>query len=413
MKFENKNELIKNFNFEPNEEIMLKQTFDNNSKIENLMDAETLYRMTFMNLPLNGKQLTNFLQNFYESVNLQRRMKFEFSFEDFSTVAYLLINANDNERDTLYYKVDTFYILHDILTGNISSHNEKAFDYRNIKMIFEFFVKIFIDYQLPKNKDLAKEHLDESKFDKFLKITLSREDQKKRVMYEKDESNLTVEKEELNKFLKTLVGLESYLKMNFRLKLFGLDANLFITSIPIYYEPSEILTTDQYLFLCLSNRNLRNYKMAFKFYDTRRDGFYLPNAIFSFMGFEGPIAFFFKHVDEETNKECILGGLVTSNVREFFKDKCCGDENTVLFTFTPKLEFFKVIGSLEKILYISSNRFNIGEREPGIGFGYYHDQYKFWIDTHDIQHQSYFMKYDDVFEEGSPFEEAFKYLNVS
>ena len=171
MKFENKNELIKNFNFEPNEEIMLKQTFDNNSKIENLMDSETLYRMAFMYLPLNGKQLTNFLQNFYDSSNLQMRIKSEFSFEVFSTMAYLLINANDNERDTLYYKVDTFYILHDILTGNIRGHNEKVFDYRNIKMIFEFLVKIFIDYQLPKNKDLAKEHFDESKFDKFLKIS--------------------------------------------------------------------------------------------------------------------------------------------------------------------------------------------------------------------------------------------------
>jgi hypothetical protein len=412
MKFEHKNDLIKNFNFEDNEENMLKQTYDNNLNIENMMDGDTLCRMALMNLPVNGKHLINFLQSYYDSTNLQRRIKGQLTFEDYATVAYILINANDNEKDSLFYKVDTFFILHDIMTGTIGSHKEKSFDYRNIKMLFEYLVQIFIDYQLPKNKDLAKEHFDESKFNKFLRASLSREDKDKRFMYEKNDSHFTVDKEELAKFLKSLVGLESFFKMYFKLKFFGVDINLLISTVPIYFEPSEILTTDQYLFLCLSNANLKHHKMAFRFYDTRRDGFYLPNAIFSFMGFEGPIAFFFKHVDQETKKECILGGLMISNVKETFKDKCCGDENTVLFSFNPKLEFYQVVGNLDKILHISSNRFNIGEFDPGIGFGNYHDQYKLWIDTHDVQHKSYFMKYDDVFEEGSPFEEAFKYLNV-
>ena len=222
---------------------------------------------------------------------------------------------------------------------------------------------------------------------------------------------LTIEQEELERFLGTLVGLDSYLKMYFRIKLFNLDISILCSTMPIYFEPSDILSTDQYLLLCLSNPCLRD-KMAFKFYDTKKDGFYLPNAIFSFMGFEGSIAFFIKHVDPETNTECVLGALVNSHVKEFFKDRCTGDENTLLFSFNPKLEFYKVVDNPDKILYISSKRFSIGERDPGIGFGSHHDQYKLWIDTHDVQHKSYFMRYDDVFEDGTPFEEAFKPLNV-
>lgn len=412
MNFQHQNDFIKNFNFEYEEEDMLRTNFENLSINENVLSSDTLSQILFINLPVNGKQLTNFLQNYYDLSKLQRKTKTSISYEDDACLAYLLINANENPRDSLYYKVDTFFILLDLLTGTHCSHKEKSFSYKNVKAIFEFLIQTFIEYQLPKNKEVTKEHFEEGKFDKFLKASLIREDPKKKIMYEKDGSKLTIDKLELVKFLQTLTGLEAYLKMYFKLKFFGMEMTLLMSTIPICFEISEILTTDQYLFLCLAIPHIRDQKMAFKFYDTRTDGFYLPNAIFSFMGFEGPIAFFIKHIDEETNKEMILGAYVNSNVKESYKDHCCGDEKTTLFTLDSKIQFYKVSGNLDKILYISSIRFQHAEKDPGIGFGYRNDQHKLWIDSHDVQHKSYFMKFDDVFEDGTPFDEAIKYLNV-
>ena len=49
---------------------------------------------------------------------------------------------------------------------------------------------------------------------------------------------------------------------------------------------------------------------------------------------------------------------------------------------------------------------------PGIGMGYSHGQIRFWLDSNQLFSKSYFGKYDDVFEEASPFEEMEEKLEI-
>ena len=44
--------------------------------------------------------------------------------------------------------------------------------------------------------------------------------------------------------------------------------------------------------------------------------------------------------------------------------------------------------------------------------GYSHGQFRFWLDANELFSKSYFGKYDDVYEEGSPFEEMEEKLEI-
>ena len=44
--------------------------------------------------------------------------------------------------------------------------------------------------------------------------------------------------------------------------------------------------------------------------------------------------------------------------------------------------------------------------------GYSHGQIRFWLDSNQLFSKSYFGKYDDVFEEASPFEEMEEKLEI-
>ena len=121
--------------------------------------------------------------------------------------------------------------------------------------------------------------------------------------------------------------LKNYLKNKF----FHIDNDFdLIILIPICTEPSSILTIDQFLFFCLSNAHIYSKKYAFKLFDCVRNGYNIPNLIYSFLGFDGPVVLFVQHYDMDEKKEYALGAYLNSNFKECY-EKFCGDELSFIF----------------------------------------------------------------------------------
>ncbi len=228
--------------------------------------------------------------------------------------------------------------------------------------------------------------------------------------FEIDHTSLKVNKNILINFIeKNLYSLSSFIKNHFRIKF--LDDKDLIKSTPLLTELSSSLSLEQFLFFVLANAHMNNKKYAFKLWDCKKMGYNIPNLIYSFLGFDGPIAIFIKHFDKDKDKETILGAFLFSNFKECY-EKFCGDEYNFIFFLQPKMQFYKFVGEREKICYISSKNQKFAKTNPGIGLGYYNGKCRLWIDSNECFNKSYFNKYDDVFEEGSPFENPEQPLNV-
>jgi len=137
----------------------------------------------------------------------------------------------------------------------------------------------------------------------------------------------------------------------------------------------------------------------------------------SFIGFTGKILLLITHKDKtDDGKLQYLGMFLNSNIKECFEEPC-GDDSCSFFTLLPKLINYKTktnkVCEKPTYVYLSSKNLSYTKKTPGIGMGAnLFDDYRFWLDNNDLFQKSYFKSEDENFENGSPFNEEKKMLNV-
>jgi hypothetical protein len=131
------------------------------------------------------------------------------------------------------------------------------------------------------------------------------------------------------------------------------------------------------------------------------------------MGFTGPIIILTQHYDDKNDKIISLGMYINSNFKECY-EKFCGDDLSHIFTFEPKLTIYKSTGDdKDNYCFIASKSQKFSKSKPGIGMGYRSGEIRFWLDATELFSKSQFCKYDNVFEEGTPFNGELKeMLNI-
>jgi hypothetical protein len=339
-----------------------------------------------------------FLNSYYKLDNSKKKID-NISFDDFLNLFFLITKANQ-EEESPYFRVNTFLILIDIYVGKAYSFDEEI-EFEKVLHVFYFILKIYIDrvrnVTIP---GLVINNNDQiSSLENFMTNNLE------------VDRNSSINKNVLLNFLeKKMYSINSFIKNHFLLKF--LDDKDLIKSTPLLTSIPSSISLEQFLFFVLANPHMNNRKYAFKLWDCKKMGYNIPNLIYSFLGFDGPIAIFVKHFDKVTEKELVLGAFLFSNFKECY-EKFCGDEYNFIFLMDPKLKFYKFQGDRDKICYISSKNQKFAKVNPGIGLGYHNGRCRFWIDSNECFNKSYFNKYDDVFEEGSPFDNPEQFLNVS
>lgn len=383
------------YNFDENEENILSFNYEILKGTSAEFDINKISHKTFLHLPIAKTKISNFLSKYYESIGMSRVI--DYSFEDYMTFVYLLTKARDNPDDTVFYQKNVFFVLYDILTDQFNSFQNKEYDYDIIFNIFEYVIHIYIDRNESKI-DLINLY-EPKKLDIYLMANMNINYKS----YKIDNSNLKT-------FLDLLPNLDIFIKNYLKSILYSYEYGSKL--LPSLQEKSSFLYLHELIFYILSNENLANKKFAFKFFDSSIDGFSSATMIHSCTGFEGSVAIIIKHFDKEELKEYIFGGTLNSNIKECYGAQHCGDEKSYLFSLSPRLAKYRVIDNYNKIAYLNTHALQSLYKIAGIGFGNYKHNFRMWIDFADIFKKSYFMKFDDVFEEGSPFDEVEKFLNV-
>lgn len=377
--------------FDEKEDLQISELYKK-YQVNDKFDKNKFNQDIFINLQTN---IISFLQDYYKNKNINLQLDpNNLSDDAIVYLAYVLIKANQNEEDefNLYFRRPTFFILNDIIEGKVGNfQKEDSFTIDKLTTMFDFIINIYIN----KHEKGFVPVYDKNTLKTYLTNNLS---------------SGVVDKTTLLNFIDNkLYNLEPFLKSYFKQQL--LNNYSILTFIPLQTDTSTIMSTDQFLFFCLSNPHIYSKRYAFKLWDCSKNGYNVPNLIYSFLGFDGPVVVFVQHFDLEDGKTYILGAYLHSNFKECFEN-CCGDDLSFIFTLTPKLHYYKFIGEYEKICYISSKNQKFLKKDPGIGLGWYNGNYRLWIDSNECFKKSYFTKYDDVFEDGSPFEDPMKMLNV-
>ena len=120
-----------------------------------------------------------------------------------------------------------------------------------------------------------------------------------------------------------------------------------------------------------------------------------------------------QHYDKSTDDSVTLGMFLNANFKECFSN-FCGDDLSQIIVIGNKLDIFKAIGEdKQHYCFISSKNQKFQTHDPGIGMGFSHGNVRFWLDSNELFSKSYFGKYDDVYDEGSPFEEMEEKLDIA
>jgi hypothetical protein len=375
----NKNQIdIKKLNFQKDDEVHL-QKFYSKFVTNNTLATKELIQDLFPNLDLTENKFISCMNDYYKLKKLAPIT--EISYKEVVYLAYLLTNINQNDEDEIktYYGKGTFEIIYDIFSGKVGSYSNLTTE--NVIQVLGSVLAIYIQKH---DIELAQSKTNLENFFKNMKNDL-------KTFIEQD-----------------LYNLEPFLKSHYK-KLF-FDTHISF-EIPILTEPSSILTSEKFFFYVLSNPHVYGKKYTFKLYDCNKNGFSISSLIYSFIGFGGPVTIFIQHFDKTENKEYILGAYLNSSFKECY-EKYCGDEFTKLFCISP-LKYYPFQGNKDKICYINSKQQKYSNKQAGIGFGDSYGKYKLWLDQNDPFSKSYFNKYDDVFEEGSPLKEPEEFLNVN
>ena len=83
-------------------------------------DSDKFISDSFMILDeLIKKNIVNYLNSYYESKENSRRIKDALELNDYLAIANILLRANSDYDDSIYYRKNTFLILYDMIKGKI------------------------------------------------------------------------------------------------------------------------------------------------------------------------------------------------------------------------------------------------------------------------------------------------------
>jgi hypothetical protein len=407
--YSSKNKLIA---FEKNEHenvVKFYEKYYDNERKEFQFENFSIY--VFKNLNNKIKtNLINFLNDYYRIKKIDKfvNLPSNLSCEDILFIAHILIKSNFDTEDDIYFRKNTLLILYDISMGKVEAFKNKIM-ISDIIDIFNFATLIYLE------KYQANESLFTAENNKVVQEYL-----KNNILILKDSSNSDSIEEnpavDLNSLIEfidtTLFSFDGFLKNYLRKKFFMNENEIsLLTSLPIFTETPSVLPVFKFFYFCLATPLIFSKSYAFKLYDCKKNGYNISNLIYSFIGFPGPVAILIQHYEED-GSEVILGVYLNSNFKECY-EKFCGDDLSFIFTISPKLHFYKCLGgNSERICFISSKTQKFSKVQPGIGLGWSNGNSRLWIDSTEPFKKSHFGKYDDVFEEGTPFKSAIQYLNV-
>ena len=335
------------------------------------------------------------------------------------TLSQILIKSSLDIDENIYYHKKLVLILYDLIHGEILYHEKVKdnLDVDKIVKVFDFCILIYFNKYAKKSSTLT---IDEKEvftkdFNDNVKEFIYCNILNKYKLSQEDFSNpITVDK--LTEFIdKKLLSLDGFVISYFSTYLFNLENdpnNENMTCFPIFNEPPSTLSTTKFFFYCLSNSLISSKHYAFKLYDCKVNGYNLSNLVYSFLGFTGPVIILIQHHDKKNDNFITLGMFMNKNFKECFSN-FCGDDLSHILILGDKLEILKAVGDdHEHYCYISSKNQKFQKHQPGIGMGYSSGQIRFWLDSNELFSKSYFGKYDDVFEDGSPFEEMEEKLEI-
>ena len=365
--------------------------------------------------------LNNFLNSFYSEVKSSRKLQPDQKLEsiDIMTLAQILIKSSLDSDENIYYHKKMILILYDMIHGELLYHEKDKdnLEIDNIVKLFNFAILIYFNKYAKKSSTLKidPKEIFNNEFNANIKEFIYCNILNKYKLEQSDFSQkITVD--QLTDFIdRKLPSLDGFIISYFSTYLFNLENdpnNENMTSFPIFNDPPSTLSIAKFFFYCLSNTLISSKHYAFKLYDCKTNGYNLSNLVYSFLGFTGPIIILVQHHDKANDNFITFGMFMNKNFKECFSNSC-GDDLSHILILGDKLEILKTVGDdHEHYCYISSKNQKFQKHEPGIGMGFSHGQIRFWLDSNELFSKSYFGKYDDVFEEGSPFEEMEEKLDI-
>jgi len=367
-----------------------------------------------------SSNINNFLNSFYSEVKSSRKLQPQdkLEFLDIMTMAQILIKSSLDD-DSIYYHKKMILILYDMLHGEILYH-EKVKDNLNIEEIvkvFNFAILIYLNKYAKKSTTLTIDTKEiftnefNSNVKEFILCNIFN-----KYKLEQDDFSKAISVDQITEFIdRKLPSLDGFIISYFSTYLFNLENdpnNENMTCFPIFNDPPSTLSITKFFFYCLSNTIISSKHYAFKLYDCKVNGYNLSNLVYSFLGFTGPIIILVQHHDKKNDNFITFGMFINKNFKECFSNSC-GDDLSHILIFGDKFEILKTVGDdHEHYCFISSKNQKFQKHNPGIGMGFSHGEMRFWLDSNELFSKSYFGKYDDVFEEGSPFEEIEEKLEI-
>ena len=365
--------------------------------------------------------LNNFLNSFYSEVKSSRKLQPDQKLEsiDIMTLAQILIKSSLDSDENIYYHKKMILILYDMIHGELLYHEKDKdnLEIDNIVKLFNFAILIYFNKYAKKSSTLKidPKEIFNNEFNANIKEFIYCNILNKYKLEQSDFSQkITVD--QLTDFIdRKLPSLDGFIISYFSTYLFNLENdpnNENMTSFPIFNDPPSTLSIAKFFFYCLSNTLISSKHYAFKLYDCKTNGYNLSNLVYSFLGFTGPIIILVQHHDKANDNFITFGMFMNKNFKECFSNSC-GDDLSHILILGDKLEILKTVGDdHEHYCYISSKNQKFQKHEPGIGMGFSHGQIRFWLDSNELFSKSYFGKYDDVYEEGGPFEEMEEKLDI-
>ena len=322
------------------------QNLYNKYKLNNGIDLNSFLKDIFFGLNL---KLVEYLNSVYSEKKLTKIVTI--SLDDFVYLAYVLtkINQASNDNFSIYYRKNTLEILYDMLCGKFGMCEEKLnLDY--LGETFSFAVEIFNSVQktkFPFEKKVFETNL--------IQNLLS-------------QGNTNISFQTIRDLIDNQwYNLEPYIKLYFtHIFLKDCKSLQFKCTLPIYTVNSSFLSIDQYFSFLMFNPHVYNSPYAFKLYDCSKQGFNIPELIYSFLGFGGPVAIFIEHLEVNTKQQYVFGVFINSNFKDCYEN-FCGDDLTFLFTLSPKVELFKYSGSNKNICFLCRRAQNFSKMVPGVG----------------------------------------------
>ena len=388
----------------------------------NKFNSEKFFKTVFSYLSNEiSSNIIPYLNSFYSEKKIQRKLQPGQNPEivDIMTLAQILIKSYLDFDENIYYHKSIVLILYDIIKGELFSweKNKDNIDIEIITKIFNFSILIYFNKYAKKSSTLKFETKEvfnkefNSNIKEFILCNILN-----KYKLTQDDFSQKITADQLSEFIeKKLFSLDGFVISYFSTILFNLEQdpnNDNMTSFPIFNEPPSTLSIYKFFFYCLSNSIISSKHYAFKLYDCKINGYNLSNLVYSFLGFTGPIIILVQHHDKKTDDFITFGMFLNKNFKECFSN-FCGDDLSHILILGDKMEILKTMGDdHEHYCYISSKNQKFQKMQPGIGMGYSHGQIRFWLDSNELFSKSYFGKYDDVYEEGSPFEEMEEKLEI-